>query len=160
MRFENKLIENLVFGRSGLNSRVFEKLFISYSCILFIKYYTLRSFCIKLLYFSKNCVFHIFNLSNLFLDQSKMRLKFCFESVWFDCCSIASGLIECNFRSIESNFWSIENRIESFLKPWVFTCSITIQTFSKVLSLSLRSVKAQSTFFCCFPSNFFEVFDF
>ena len=51
--FEDKLVEKLVFGRSGLNSSVFEKLFISYSCISFIKQCSLRSFCIKMLYFSK-----------------------------------------------------------------------------------------------------------
>ena len=40
----DKLVEKLVFGRSGLNSSVFEKLLISYSCISFMKYYALRSF--------------------------------------------------------------------------------------------------------------------
>ena len=48
----DKKCEKLVFGRSGLNTSVIEKHFISYSCILFIKYYVLRSFCIKLLCFS------------------------------------------------------------------------------------------------------------
>ena len=67
---------------------------ISYSCILFIKYYTLGSFCIELLCFSKNYVFQIFYWSNLFLDRSKMRLKFWFEFDRFDCCSIGSGSIE------------------------------------------------------------------
>ena len=47
------MIQKCVFGRSGLNTSVFEKHFISYSCILFIKYYALRSFCIKLLCLSK-----------------------------------------------------------------------------------------------------------
>ena len=36
----------------------FEKLLITYSCILFIIYCALRSFCIKLLYFSKIWFFH------------------------------------------------------------------------------------------------------
>ena len=58
MSFGEKLVEKLVFGRSGLNSSVFEKLLISYSCILFVKYCTLRSFCIKLLCFSKIWFFH------------------------------------------------------------------------------------------------------
>ena len=56
MRIGDKLIENLVFGRSVLNSRVFEKLFISYSCVLFIKHCAL-SFCIKMLCFSKKLIF-------------------------------------------------------------------------------------------------------
>ena len=71
--FEDILTEKLVFGRSGLNPSVFEKLLISYSCILFIKHCVLRSFCIKLLSFSKFWVFQIFNWSKLFLDRSKMR---------------------------------------------------------------------------------------
>ena len=63
MSFEDKLIENLVFGRSGLNSRVFEKLFISYSCILFIKHCALRSVCNKnAQFFKKLCFFPDFRL--------------------------------------------------------------------------------------------------
>ena len=47
------MIENLVFGRSGLSSNVFEKLLISYSCISFMKYHALRSFYTNFLCFSK-----------------------------------------------------------------------------------------------------------
>ena len=154
------MIENLNFGKSRFNTTVFEKHFISYSCILFIKYYALRSFCIKLLCFSKNCIFQIFDRSNLLLDRSKMRLKFWFEPDRFDRCSIAFGSIECNFRSIKSYFRSIENRIESFLKPWVFTCSITFKLFQNLFSLSLRSVKASNQFFVVFPHTFCKVFVF
>ena len=78
MRFEDKLIENLDFGRSGLNSSVFEKLFISYSCFFFffIKQCALRSFYIKMLCFSKIWFFQTFDRLNLFFDQSILRLKF------------------------------------------------------------------------------------
>ena len=76
MYFEDKFIENLDFGRSGLNLRVFEKLFISYSCILFIIQCALKSFYIKMLYFSKIWFFQTFDRSNLYFDQSKLRLKF------------------------------------------------------------------------------------
>ena len=51
--FEDKLIQKCVFWRFGLNLSVFEKFLISYSCISFMKYYALRSFCIKLLVFQK-----------------------------------------------------------------------------------------------------------
>ena len=45
-----------------------------------------------------------------------------------------------HFRSIKSSFRLIENRIESFLKPWVFTCSITFKLFQNTfLSLFDRS---------------------
>ena len=57
LRFKEKSIENLILGRSGFGTSVFEKNFISYSCILLIKYHALRSFCIKLLCFSKNLIF-------------------------------------------------------------------------------------------------------
>ena len=70
------MIENLDFGRFGLNLSVFEKLFVSYSCIFFIKQCALRSFCIKMLCFSKICFFQTFDRSNLFFNQSKLRLKF------------------------------------------------------------------------------------
>ena len=93
MRFEDKLIENLDFGRSGLNLTVFEKLFVSYSCILFfIKQCALRSFCIKMLCFSKIWFFQTFDRLNLFFDQSKLRLKFlvwvCLTRLMFDRFSI------------------------------------------------------------------------
>jgi len=52
---KDKFIENLVFGKSGLISIVFEKLFIWHSCILFIKQCALKSFCIKM--FFKNLFF-------------------------------------------------------------------------------------------------------
>ena len=82
--FGDKLVEKLIFGRSGLNLRVFEKLLISNSCISFMKYCALRSFCIKLLYFSKISFFQNFDQSNLSLDRSKMRQKLWFESAWLD----------------------------------------------------------------------------
>ena len=127
------MIENLIFGRSGSNKSVFEKHFILYSCIIFIKYYALRSFYIKLLCFSKIWFFQTFDRLNQFLDRSKLQLKFWFESAWFDRFSITVELIECNFRSIK-------NHSESFLKTEVFHMFIAIQTFSKS-SLSLWSVK-------------------
>ena len=42
----------------------------------FLKQCTLRSFCIKILCFSKIWYFQAFDRSNLFFDQSKLRLKF------------------------------------------------------------------------------------
>ena len=62
----DKLVEKLVFGRSGLNSSVFEKLLISYLCISFMKHYAWRSFYIKMLYFSKIC-FSRFSIDRLCL---------------------------------------------------------------------------------------------
>ena len=103
-------------------------------------------------------VFQIFDRSNLLLDQSKMRLKFWFESDRYDRYLIAFGSIECNFRSIESNFRSIENHIE-FFKTLSFHVFCHFQTFSKHFSLSLfdRS-RSPSNFFCRFPSKFLQGF--
>ena len=138
------MFENLNFGKTEFKTSVFGKHSISYSCILFIKFNALRSLCIKLLCFSKICFFQNFDRSNMFLDQSKLRLKFL---AWF-----------CVFRSIEPIFRSIENRIESFLKPFVPHVFFTIQTFqTHVLSLFDRS-KTPSKIFVVFLQNFCKVF--
>ena len=153
------MIENFVFGRSGLKSRVFEKLFILYLCILFIKHCALKSFYIKMLCFSKILNFQIFDWSNLLLDRSKLRLKIWFESAWLDRRSIDAGSIECNFRPVKPVFRSIENRSESFLKHEIFTCSSLFQKFQKaILSLSLRLIQIQRQIFCQFPSIFLKGF--
>ena len=145
------MIKNLYFGGSGFNTIIFEKHFISYSCILFIKYYALRSFCIKLLCFSKKLIFPDFRSIEPVTQLIEIAIK---KLVWI--CSFRSVLDHCwinwrHFWSIESNFRSIENHIESFLKLWVFTCSITYKLFQKHFSLSLRSVKASNQFFVVFP---------
>ena len=140
MRIGDKLIEKFVFGRFGLNSMVFEKLFISYSCILFIKHCALKTLCIKMLCFSKIWFFQIFNRSNLLLNRLKLRLKIWFESTWLDHCSIDAGSIEYVFWSIEPIFRPIENRSKSFLKHEIFTCSSLFQKFWKNFSYSLRPI--------------------
>ena len=105
------MIENLDFGRSGLNSSVFEKLFISYSCIFFIKQYALRSFCIKMLCFSKIWFFQNFDRSNLFFNQSKLRLKFlvwvCLTRLMFDQFSIDRNWKIFSFYVFDQNIFSM-----------------------------------------------------
>ena len=56
-----------------------------------------EEFLHKIAMFFKNYVFQIFDRSNMFFDQSKMWLKFWFESDQFDCCSIGSRSIEGTF---------------------------------------------------------------
>ena len=57
--------------------QVFLKNFSSHThAFFFIKQCVLRSFCIKMLSFSKIWFFQTFNRSNLFFDQSKLWLKF------------------------------------------------------------------------------------
>ena len=56
--------------------QMFLKNFSSHIHTFFIKQCALRSFCIKMLCFSKIWFFQTFNRSNLFFDQSKLQLKF------------------------------------------------------------------------------------
>ena len=74
--FKGRMFENLNFGKTGFQTCVLEKHLISYSCILFSIFITLRSFFLKnQVIFSKMLFFQIFNWSNLFFDQSKSLLK-------------------------------------------------------------------------------------
>ena len=130
MRFEDKLIENFDFGRSGLNSSVFEKLFVSYSCIfLIIKQCVLRSFYIKMLCFSKIWFFQTFDRSNLFFDQSKLRLKFL---VW-----VYLTRLMFNRFSIDRNWkifsFYVFNQIVFFHASFVFRIHIHCIFFVSIL---------------------------
>ena len=118
----------------------------------------MKSFCIKLLCFSKIWFFQIFDRLNLFLDRSKLRLKFCFESAWFDWCSIAVGSFECIFD--RSNLFFDQSKIAQrvFFKTISFS---RVQHFFKIFksfSLSFHSIKDSKQDFCCFPSNLFKGF--
>ena len=158
MRFKDKLIENLVFGRFGLNSKVFEKNFISFLCIVFIKHCALRSFCIKMICFSKIWFFQIFDRSNLLLNWSKLQLKIWFESAWLNCCLIDAGSIECDFRSIKPIFRPIKNHSQSFLKNISFSCVLQyFKTFQKAFWFSLFDW-SNSSKFLSFSLNFFSGF--
>ena len=55
--FKENWLKILILGKLGFIHVFFEKHFISYSCILFLKFNALRSFYIKLLCFSKLCFF-------------------------------------------------------------------------------------------------------
>ena len=72
--------------------QVFLKNFSSHTHAFFIKQCALRSFCNKMLCFSKIWFFQTFDRSNLFFDQSKLRLKFlvwvCLTRLMFDRFSI------------------------------------------------------------------------
>ena len=85
-------------------------------------------------------------------------IKIRFESTWLDRCSIGVGLIEIDFQSIESNFWSIENQLENFLKKAFLTCSSHYSYFFKKLSLSSSSTDPLQVDFCRFLPNFSQGF--
>ena len=150
------MIENFVFGKSGLNSRVFEKLFISYSCILFIKYYALRSFCIEMLcFFSKNLIFSDFQSIEPVAQPIEIAIK---NLVWI--CLTRLMLDRSNVIFDRSNLIFDHSKIVQrvFLKHKFFMCSSLFQTFSKTFWLSLSSTGPSQAEFCCFPSNFFKGF--
>ena len=93
--FKGRMFENLNFGKTRSKTCVLEKIFISYSCILFLIFNALRSFFKNQVIFSK-MLFQNFDLSNLFFNQLKLQLKF-YVSFYL-------------FRSIKTDFRSIENR--------------------------------------------------
>ena len=138
------MVENLKYGKTGFKTYVLEKHFISYSCILFLIFNALRSVFKNQDIFYKILFFKIFDWSNLFFDQSKFLLKF-FVSFYL-------------FRSIETDFRSIENHKRAFLKvrSWPVQ-NIFFKKFSN-FSLSLRLGKAPQQFFVVFLLNFCKIF--
>ena len=68
-------IENLNVGKTGFKTCVFEKHFISYSCILFIKFNTLRSFCRKFAMFFKNVFFPEFRSMEAIFQSIDIAIK-------------------------------------------------------------------------------------
>ena len=136
-------IENLNFRKTGSKTCVFEKHFISYSCMWFINFNALWSFCIILLCFSKNRFFQNFNLLKLFFDRSKLRLK-----MFVSLCLFRLVLDQSkHFRPIESIFRSIENRVEKFLKTDFHVFKLTFsKLFQLFLSLYTTRSRLQSNF--------------
>ena len=150
-------IENLNFGKTRFKTCVFEKHFISYSCMWFIKFNVLRSFCIILLCFSKNWFFQNFDRSNLFFNQLELHLKCLWVSICFDRCSIGVESIEAF--SINRICFSINQKS---CKEFFQNCSSCVQThFFKsfsTFSLSIRLDQGSNPNFCCFPPFFLQGF--
>ena len=146
-------IENLNFGKTGFKTCFFEKHFISYSCMWFIKFNTLRSFCIILLCFSKNYFFPEFWPIEFVFRLIEIAIKNVCESLSV---SIGARLVldqSKHFRSIESVFQSIENSVKNFLKIVLHVFKLTL---SKVFHLFLSlydSIKAPIRFFVIITTN-------
>ena len=145
----------ILFLEDRLNSKVFEKLFISYSCILFIKHCALRSICIKKFIFpdfrsiDRICLstdwkcdkIFGYNLSSsisawLVLDRSK--LIFDWSNLTFNRFKIGQRVFKTKLFSHVLHF---------------------IQTFQKLLSSLLRPIHFKS-FFVVFFLTFLKVFVF
>ena len=152
------MFENLVFGRSGLNLSVFEKLYISYSCILFIKQCVLRSFCIKNAMFFKKLLFLDFRLIEPVAQPIENVTKIRFESAWLDRFLIGVGSIQCDFRSIKSIFLTDRKSVKRCFKRLFSHAHHTVHTFSKAFSLSFLDRSTSNQFFVVFFLIFLKGF--
>ena len=112
--FKENGLKILILGKLGSKLAFFEKYFISYSWILFIKFNALRSFCTNLLWFFKNQFFPKFQSIEPIFRSIEIAIKNFGQPLSV---SIDARLIldqSKHFRSIEPNFRSIENHIKSF----------------------------------------------
>ena len=86
------MIENLNFGKAGFKTCVFEKHFISYSCILFLLFNVLRSVFKNQVIFSKKMFFPNFQLIQSVFRSIEISFKILGEplsvSIDWDCFSI------------------------------------------------------------------------
>ena len=76
LRIQREFVWKSSFWKTGFKSCVFEAHFISYSCIYFIFLMLWGEVASNSVDFQKFIFFLNFNRSNLFFDQSKLRLKF------------------------------------------------------------------------------------
>ena len=108
--------------------------------------------------FFKKLIFLEFRPIEPIFRSIEIVINICYESLFV---SISARLVldqSKHFRSIESNFRSVENRIEIFLKIEFLTCSYTFsKNFKLFLSLFDRS-KAPSKIFVVFLQTFCKVF--
>ena len=152
------MIENLVFGRSGLNSRVFEKLFISYSCIIFIKHCAWEVSALKCSVFQK-IVF-----SRFLIDRTCcLTDRNCNKKLGLNLPgSIASRLMLDRSNVIFNRLNLIFDRlkiVQRVFKNKLFHVFFTISKFSKSYSLSLSSTDPDSSpLFVIFLPNFSQGF--
>ena len=139
-----RMFENLNFGKTGFKTSIFEKHFISYSCILFIKFNALRSFCTKFAVFFKNVFFPEFRSIEDVFRSIEIAIK---------------NLSEPLSISINRNWFSINwKSYEKFFKNWFSVESNTFSKSSLTFLSPYDSVKAQSQFFCRFPLIFLQGF--
>ena len=130
------MIENLIFGKTGFKTSVFENHFISYSCILFIKYYAFRSFCIKLLCFSKKLCFPDFRSIESVSQPIENAIKILVR-IWPTRSLLDQSKVIFDWLNLIFN--QSKSYREFFKNLKLFMSSITFKLF-KSFSLSLQSV--------------------
>ena len=119
--------------------QVFLKNFSSHTHAFFIKQCALRSFCIKMLCFSKIWFFQTFYRLNLFFDQLKLRLKFlvwvCLTRLMFDRFSIDRIWKIFSFYVFDQIFFSCiiyvydSHALHFFLYPSCISAIISLSFF-------------------------------
>ena len=144
LKLENlrRIVWKSYFWETGFKISVFVIYFISYSCILFIKYYALKSFCTKLLCFSKKLVFTKF-----------WSIKHVSWSIEIAIKSFGLALCVLTDRTYFSISW------KSYREFFKNLCSLHVHHYSnffKTRSLSIRSV--QDARFFLFSSKIFARF--
>ena len=72
---KGECLKILILGKLGLKLVFLKKHFISYSCILFIKFNTLRSFCRKFAMFFKNVFFPEFRSMEAIFQSIEIAIK-------------------------------------------------------------------------------------
>ena len=156
------LIENFNFGKIGFKTSVFENAFhLILMHFFFFFFYKIQCF-VEFLHnnavFFKKLIFLEFRPIEPIFRSIEIVINICYESLFV---SISARLVldqSKHFRSIESNFRSVKNRIEIFLKIEFLTCSYTFsKNFKLFLSLFDRS-KAPSKIFVVFLQTFCKVF--
>ena len=80
---KGECLKILILGKLGLKLVFLKKHFISYSCILFIKFNALRSFCTKFAMFFKNVFFPEFQLIEAIFQSIEIAIKNLSEPLFF-----------------------------------------------------------------------------
>ena len=152
------LIENLNFGKIGFKTNVFEKAFHLILMFFFHKIQCFVEFLHNNAVFFKKLIFLEFRPIEPIFRSTEVVINICYESLFV---SISARLVLDQTKHswpIKSNFRSVENRIESFLKNWVSHVFIHFFKNFQTLSLSVRSVKGSKQDFCRFPPNILQGF--
>ena len=148
----------LILGKLGSKQVFLKRHFISYSCFFFHLIQCFEQFLRKKCSVFQKLIFPEFRPIEPVFRSIEIAIKICYESL---SASIGAWLVldqSKHFRPIKSNFRSVENHIEGFLKTEFLTCSSTFSILFKLfLSLFDRS-KAPSKIFVVFLHNICKFF--
>ena len=152
------MIENIIFGKSGFNKIVFLKAFHLILMHFIHKILCFEEFLHKIaLFFKKLCFLEFQSIESVSRPiENVIKILvwiYPFRSLldWF-------WINRRHFQSIESNFRSIQNHIESFFKKLCFSRGQTLfQNFQKLFSLYSIGLRFKARFLS-FSSKFLQGF--